>query len=105
MSQVVWQNGSRKKCKKIVATKRKKYDDEISLQVISTPKNNIQKKTVNTSDLIAKESEYQKKLKWLKDHGEWTREEGQNPEKNPPAMNSYPIERYLWNQYIAIKKI
>ena len=39
----------------------------------------LQKKPNNTANVIAEEREYQKKLKWLKDHGELTGEEGKNP--------------------------
>jgi hypothetical protein len=37
------------------------------------------KTTINTLDVSAEEMDHQKKLKWLKDHGEMTGEEGNNP--------------------------
>ena len=54
-------------------------DDEMSVQVISAPKKKLQKKPNNTSNVIVEKRKYQKKLKWLKDHGELTGEEGKNP--------------------------
>ena len=51
----------------------------MSVKVISAPKKNLKKKPNNTANVIAEEREYQKKLKWLKDHGELTGEEGNNP--------------------------
>jgi hypothetical protein len=35
-------------------------------------------KKVNTLNIITKVRQYQKKLKWLKDHGELIGEDGQN---------------------------
>jgi len=58
-------------------------DDEMSVQIISAPKKKVVKKarkrSSDNSDVIAEEQEYQKKLKWLKDHGDLTGEEGKNP--------------------------
>jgi phosphoserine aminotransferase len=42
-------------------------------------KKSKKKTTINTLDVSAEEIDYQKKLKWLKDHGELTGEEGNNP--------------------------
>ena len=66
------------KRRKIIAPESES-DDEMSVQVISAPKRKLQKKPNNTANVIAEEREYQKKLKWLKDHGELTGEEGNNP--------------------------
>jgi hypothetical protein len=55
----------------------------MSVQIISAPKKKVvkklQKRTSDNTDVLAEEQEYQKKLKWLKDHGDLTREEGNNP--------------------------
>jgi hypothetical protein len=69
-------DGSKKpeKRRKIVAPKS---DNEMSVQVICAPQKISKKKTtINTLDVSAEEMDYQKKLKWLKDHGELTGEEG-----------------------------
>ena len=66
------------KRRKIIAPESES-DDEMSVQIISAPKKKLQKKPNNTANVIAEEREYQKKLKWLKDHGELTGEEGNNP--------------------------
>jgi hypothetical protein len=43
----------------------------MSVQVICTPQKKPKKKTtINTLDVSAEEMDYQKKLKWLMDHGE-----------------------------------
>ena len=60
---------------KRIATNEIESDDEMSVQVICAPKS----KRNNTSDFSAEEMEYQKKLKWLKDHGEFTGDERNNP--------------------------
>ena len=60
-------------------TTKSEIDDEMSVQVIFSPKNKPKKKVNTTSDVCAKEMEYQKMLKWLKDHGELRGEEGNNP--------------------------
>jgi phosphoserine aminotransferase len=55
-------------------------DDEMSVQIICAPQKKPKKKTtINTLDVSAEEMEYQKKLKWLKDHGELTGKESNNP--------------------------
>jgi hypothetical protein len=57
-------------------------EDEMSVQVISAPKKKVAKKVIRkekTSDIIEEEKNYQRKLQWLKDHGELTGEEGENP--------------------------
>jgi hypothetical protein len=52
----------------------------MSVQVICAPQKITKKKTtISTLDVSPEEMEYQKKLKWLKDHGELTGEEGNNP--------------------------
>jgi hypothetical protein len=74
-------DGSKKPEKrwKIVAPESES-DDEMSGQVICAPQKKPKKKTtINTLDVSAEEMDYQKKLKWLKDHGELTGEEGNNP--------------------------
>ena len=57
-------------------------DDEMSVQFISAPKKKVVKKlhkrSSDNSDELAEEKEYQKKLKWLKDHGDLTGEERNN---------------------------
>ena len=69
------------------STKRKKAtqpdsdsEDEMSVNVISTHKKDVLqyscKKSKDTSNVIAEEKEYQKKLQWLKDHGDGTGDEG-----------------------------
>jgi phosphoserine aminotransferase len=51
-------------------------DDEMSVQVICAPQKKTEKKTtINTLDVSVEKMDYQKKLKWLKDHGELTAEE------------------------------
>jgi hypothetical protein len=65
---------------KIVVTESDS-DDEMSVQVISAPKKKSQMKTVNSSDVINKKREYQKKLKSFKEHWDLTGEEGENPEE------------------------
>jgi len=55
-------------------------EDKMSVNVISTNKKSVPKssckKNKGTSDVIAEEKEYQKKLQWLKDHGDRTGDEG-----------------------------
>lgn len=55
-------------------------EDEMSVNVISTHKKDVlqssRKKSKDTSNVIAEEKEYQKKLQWLKDHGDGTGDEG-----------------------------
>jgi hypothetical protein len=51
----------------------------MSVQFIFAPQKTPRKKVNKISDATAEEMEYQKKLKWLKDHGELTGEEGNNP--------------------------
>jgi phosphoserine aminotransferase len=64
---------------KIVAPESES-DYEMSVQGICAPQKNPKKKTtINTLDVSAEEMDYQKNLKWLKDHGELTGEEGNNP--------------------------
>ena len=46
------------------------------------------KKTINTLDVSAEEMDYQKKLKWLKDHGELTGVEGSNPGEDSSGNDS-----------------
>ena len=59
---------------------KSKSDDEMSVQVICAPQKKSKKKTtINTLDVSAEERDYQRKLKWLKDHGELTGEEENNP--------------------------
>jgi hypothetical protein len=72
-------DGSKKpeKRRKIVAPESES-DDEMSVQVICAPLKKSKNKTINTLDVSAEEMDYQKKLKWLKDHGELTGEEGSN---------------------------
>jgi hypothetical protein len=64
-------------------------DDKISVQIITTPKKKIIKElckiSSDISDVIAEELEYQKKLKWLKDHGDLTGEGGNNPGDKAPS--------------------
>jgi phosphoserine aminotransferase len=51
-------------------------DDKMLVQVICAPQKKPTKKTtINTLDVSAVEMDYQKKLKWLKEHGELTGEE------------------------------
>ena len=55
-------------------------EDKMSVNVISTHKKDVLqsscKKSKDTSNVIAEEKEYQKKLQWLKDHGDGTGDEG-----------------------------
>jgi hypothetical protein len=51
-------------------------------------KKSKKKPTINTLDVIAEEMDYQKKLKWLKDHGELTGEEGNNPGEDSSGNDS-----------------
>ena len=57
-------------------------DNEISVQIISAPKKKVVKKlrkrSSDNTDVLAEEQEYQKKLRWLKDHGDLTGEEENN---------------------------
>jgi hypothetical protein len=46
------------------------------------------KTTINTLDVSAEEMDYQKKLKWLKDHGELTGKEGNNPGEDSSGNDS-----------------
>lgn len=70
------------KRKKVIAPESES-DDEMSVQIISAPKKKVLKKqrkrSNDNSDVLVEEQEYQKKLKWLKDHGDLTGEEGKNP--------------------------
>jgi hypothetical protein len=62
---------SQKKDRKMVAPESES-DDEMSVQVICAPQKKSKKKTtINTLDVSAEEMDYQKKLKWLKDHRCW----------------------------------
>jgi phosphoserine aminotransferase len=64
-------------------------DDEMSGQDICAPqKKSKKKKTINTMDVNAEEMDYQKKLKWLKDHGELIGEEGNNPGEDSSGNDS-----------------
>jgi phosphoserine aminotransferase len=54
----------------------------------STQKKPKKTTTINTLDVSAEEMEYQKKLKWLKDHGELTGEEGNNPGEESSGYES-----------------
>jgi hypothetical protein len=71
-----------KKCKKIIAPDIESYD-KMSIQIISAPKKKVIKKLCKRSndntDALAEEQEYQKKLKWLKGHGDLTGEEENDP--------------------------
>jgi hypothetical protein len=83
-------DGSKKleKCRKIFAPKSES-DDEMPVQLICAPQKKAKKKaTINTLDVSAKEMDYQKKLKWLKDHGELTGEEGNNPGEESSGNDS-----------------
>jgi hypothetical protein len=55
----------------------------MSSQIISVPKKKLFKKQLkrfsDKTDVLAEEQEYQKKVKWLKDHGDLTGVEGNNP--------------------------
>jgi hypothetical protein len=70
------------KRKKIIAPESES-NNKMSVQVISAPKKKVVKKlrkrTSDNTDVLAEEREYQKKLKWLKDHRDLTRDEGNNP--------------------------
>jgi hypothetical protein len=82
--------GSKKpeKRRKIVAPESES-DDEMSVQVICAPQKKPKKKTtINTLDISAEEIDYQKKRKWLKDHGEVTREKGNNPGEESSGNDS-----------------
>jgi len=50
----------------IIATKKKVFKK-------------LQKRSSDNNDELAEEKEYQKKVKWLKDHGDLTGEEGNTP--------------------------
>jgi hypothetical protein len=64
-------------------------DDEMSVQVICAPQKKPKRKTtINTLDVSAEEMDYQKKLKWLKDHGELTGEEGNTPGEDSSGNDS-----------------
>ena len=83
-------DGSKKpeKRRKIVAPESES-DDEMSVQFICAPQKKSKKKTtINTLDVSAEEMDYQKKLKWLKDHGELTGEEGNNPGEDSSGNDS-----------------
>jgi hypothetical protein len=72
------------KCKKIIASDlESKSDNKMLVQIISAPKKKVvktlRKRSNEKSDELAEEKEYQKKLNWLKDHGDLTGEEGKNP--------------------------
>jgi hypothetical protein len=63
--------------------------DEMSVQVICAPQKKSKKKTtINTLDVSAEEMDYQKKVKWLKNHVELTGEEGNNPEEDTSGNDS-----------------
>jgi hypothetical protein len=57
-------------------------DNKMSVPIISAPKKKVVKtlgkRSNDKSDEIAEKKEYQKKLKWLKDLGDLTGEEGKN---------------------------
>jgi hypothetical protein len=83
-------DGSKKpeKHRKIVAPKSES-DDEMSVQVICAPQEKPKKKTtINNLDASAEEMEYQKKLKWLKNHGKFIGEEGNNPGEESSGNDS-----------------
>ena len=73
------------KRKKVIAPESDSNSDgdKMSVQIISAPKKKVvkklRKKSSDNNDELAEEKEYQKKLKWLKDHGDLTGEEGNNP--------------------------
>jgi hypothetical protein len=57
--------------------------------VICAPQKKQKKKTtINTLDVSAEEMDYQKKLNWLKDHGELTGEEGNNSGEDSSGNDS-----------------
>jgi hypothetical protein len=61
------------KCRQIVAPESES-DDEMSVQLICAPQKKPKRKTtINTLDVSAEEMDYQKKLKWLKDQGDYWR--------------------------------
>jgi hypothetical protein len=70
------------KRKKIIAPDSES-NDEMLVQIISAPKKKVvktlRKRSNGKFDELAEEKEYQEKLKWLKDHGDLTGEEGKNP--------------------------
>jgi phosphoserine aminotransferase len=83
-------DGSKKpeKRRKIVAPKNES-EHKMSIQVICAPlKKSKKKTTINTLDVSAEEMDYQKKLKWLKDHGALNGEEGNNPEEDSSGNDS-----------------
>jgi hypothetical protein len=59
-------------------------DNKTSVQIIITPKKKevkkLQKISSDNTDVLAEEQENQENLKWLKDHGDLTGEEGNNTE-------------------------
>ena len=69
------------KRKKIIAPDSES-DNKMSVQIISAPKKKVVKKlrkrSSDNTDVLAEEQEYQKKLKWLNDHGDLTGEEENN---------------------------
>jgi hypothetical protein len=76
-----------KKRRKIVAPESES-DDEMSVEVLCTPQKKPKKKTTITLDVSAEEMDYLKKLKWLKDHGKLTGEEGNNPGEESSGNDS-----------------
>ena len=70
------------KRKKIIALESES-NNKTSVQIISAPKKKMLKKlrkwSSDNTDVLAEEQEYQKKLKWLKDHEDLTGEEENNP--------------------------
>jgi hypothetical protein len=60
----------------------------MSVQVICAPRKKSKKKTtINTLD-CDEELDYLEKLKWLKDHGELTEEEGNNAGEDSSGNDS-----------------
>jgi hypothetical protein len=69
------------KCKKIISLESGS-DNKMSVQIINALKKKVikklRKRSSDNSNILAEEQEYQKKLKWLKDHGDLTGEQGNN---------------------------
>jgi hypothetical protein len=93
-------NKKPEKLRNIVATKSES-DDEKSAQVICAPKAKSKKKAISNLDVSAEDMENQKKLKWLKDHGELTGEEGNNPEVESSGNASFA----LWKVFQIVESI
>jgi hypothetical protein len=86
------------KRKKIIAPESES-NDKMSVQIISAPQKKVVKKLQKrNSDNTAEDQEYKNKLKWLKDHGDLTGEEGKIHEMNPQAMKPLLPGIKLWNQ-------